>query len=203
MLSAAEAAAALIRGEILLLQTDTLPGLHARADEAAAVARLAELKDRSDRRPFLVLAGSLGQALQVAGPLDETAHAWCDACWPGPFSLILPALAGLPAEVTADGNTVAVRVPAAPELCRLLLAVGAPVASTSVNLSGLPASGTFAEARAAFGARVDGCWTGGRETDRSSAEPVVPSALIDLTCRPPRLLREGPQLPPAGLEIAR
>lgn len=201
ILALEEAAAALARGGIVLLQTDTLPGLHCRADDAAAVARLAALKGRAAAHPFLVLAASLEQARRVTGPLDDLAAAWCAACWPGPFSLILPAAAGLPAGVTDGGRTVAVRVPAPAPLRRLLTGAGGPVASTSVNLSGAAACTGFAAAVAAFGARVQGCWnfTPDAADAADAAAPPRPSALVDLSVRPPRLLREGPLPLPSGL----
>lgn len=194
-LSASEAAAVLRSGGVLLLPTDTLPGFHCRADNPEAVARIAGLKGRAPHQALLVLAADLRQAGQVLGVLNRRQRQFCHRCWPGPFSLVLPAAAALPLGVTAGSGTVAVRVPDLPELHDFLLAVGHPLVSTSVNRAGeLPAL-TLEAAEEAFGELVDGAYPCGASP---SAHPAagVPSALIDVTCWPPRVLRPGPQPPP-------
>ncbi len=197
LLSLKDTAAVLRAGGVAILGTDTLPGLHCLCRDAAALRRIAEIKGRSPDKPLLVLAADLDQALGMTGPLDECQEAHCRACWPGPFSLILPAGAGLPRELTAGGGTVAVRVPRVPDLVELLRLVGSPLASTSVNREGEPAAASLEQAEA-FAALVDGCWRPGRDRSRGQEGNHAPlsSAVVDLTCRPPRVLREGPeQLP--------
>ena len=184
-----DAAARCLRaGGVMLLGTDTLPGLHARADDARAVARILAAKGRPDGKPLLVLAGSLAQARSVTGPWEADQAAACARCWPGPFSLILPAAAGLAEAVTAGGATLAVRVPALEELRALLLQVGAPLVSTSANLAGTAPATDLAAALAAVGAATDGWW--------QSASPgagSAPSAVVDLVTRPFHVLRPGPE----------
>ncbi len=198
-LTADRAAAVLQDGGVLLLATDTLPGLHARADSPEALARIAAAKGRPDGKPLLVIAGSPAQALLVTGRLAGWQEELCRDCWPGPFSLILPARPGLAAAVTGPGGTVAVRVPDAPELCGLVDAVGHPVASTSANAAGEPAAADMAAAVALLGDRVDGWWTpAADEGDAPAGGPAQPSALVDATVRPPRILRPGPRPLPGG-----
>ena len=175
-------------GGVLLLGTDTLPGFHCRADLPESMARIQALKGRESRKSMLVLAGSAEQAGLVTGALEDRQAAYCRRCWPGPFSLILPA---------ADGETVAVRVPALESLCSLVLAVGFPLVSTSANLSGERPCVDLEDAWAAFAAQVDGAWNP-RESfgEGAGAKPSGPSALIDVTTWPPVQLRQGPLNPP-------
>ena len=186
-------------GGVLLMGTDTLPGFHCRADLAAPVARIQALKFREAGKSLLVLAGSPEQAGLATGVLDARQAAYCRLCWPGPFSLILPAGAGLDPAVNAGGATVAVRVPDLPSLRDLVLAVGFPLVSTSANLAGAAPSGDLESARAAFGDRVDGVWAPSAAGSPSGgARSAVPSALIDVTVWPPVVLRPGPvEAPPA------
>lgn len=190
----AAAAAALAGGAVVLLPTDTIPGLHARADQPAALASLAALKGRLAAKPLVVVAGSLAQAASVAAPVDDRVAAYLARCWPGPFSVVLAARSGVADEVTAGTGTVAVRVPALAWLRELALAAGFPLASTSANAAGEPPSADLATAVARFGARV--AWFAGTETETADAA-AGPSALVDLTAWPPRLLREGPRALPA------
>ena len=183
-----DAVRSLRSGGVLLLATDTLPGLHCRADDAAAMARIAAIKGRPDGKTLLVLAGDLAQAQQLTGVLSAQQVAACGQCWPGSFSLILPAGPQVDPAVTGGGKTVAIRIPAVPELRALILAVGTPLVSTSANRAGQrPGDSLFAVDQAITRA-VDGIWG----VDPVGSGPVVPSALVDLTTDPFSVLRPGP-----------
>ena len=176
-------------GGVLVLATDTIPGLHCRADNPTAIARLVDLKGRPAGKPLLVLAGSIAQALTVTGPLNPAQLAACERCWPGPFSLILPAAAHVNPTVTAGGQTVAVRIPALTALRDLLLAVGTPLVSSSANRAGDDPAGDLVAAERVFGSEVDGYW--GEVNAGSSA--TTPSAVVDLTVFPFSVSRQGPR----------
>ncbi len=192
-LTTEDAAGLLKSGGVLILGTDTLPGFHCRADQSEPVGRIMELKGREPEKSLLVLAGSLAEASLVTGALDDRQIACCERCWPGPFSLILPSGGRLSRSVNAGGGTVAVRVPSSESLRSLLLAVGFPLVSTSVNMSGEAALSEMKGAQKAFGARVDGYWSPSETSGGPSSEgPIKPSALVDLTIWPPVQLRSGP-----------
>ena len=197
LLAFADAVRLLQSGGVLLLGTDTLPGLHCRADLPGSVERILALKGRPGGKSLLVLAGSVEQTRLVTGPLSERQSLYCKRCWPGPFSLILPAYLELSSHIISDNGTVAVRVPDVASLRDLILAVGFPVVSTSANLSGHPPSGDLQIARRVFSGKVNGSWQPSEIADvASSGSEAVPSALIDLTVWPPVALRSGPQIPP-------
>jgi len=188
-----EAARVLDAGGVVLMPTDTLPGLHARLDRPEALARIRTLKGRDADKPLLVLAASAEAAgAWVCWDLDAKAEA--AAVWPGPYTLILPAGAQAPPAVTAGGVTLAVRVPADPRLRSLLDVVGAPLASTSANDAGR-APATDLDAAAA--------WAGGGVdlvADLPWGGAGRPSTLVDLSRRPPRVLRAGAGDPLPGWE---
>ena len=199
MLPTDDAAELLQSGGVLIMGTDTLPGFHCRADLPEAVARVLALKGRQPEKSLLVLAGSRDQVSLVTGNLDARQAECCGRCWPGPFSLILPAGGKLSPNVNDAGDTVAVRVPALDSLRSLILAAGFPLVSTSVNVSGEPPLGDLATARAVFGGRIDGLWAPAEQPGAAAGDgPVRPSALIDLTRWPPVQLRPGPLPFPAG-----
>lgn len=187
-----EAVALLAAGGVLLLPTDTLPGLHARVDRPAAVRRVAAIKGRPGDKPLVVLAGSLAAVQTILGPLSARQLDYAQRCWPGPFSLVLPAATGLDPAITAGGVTVAVRVPDHPQLGALLRALPGPLVSTSANRSGEPAALTLEEAEARLGAEVDGVFA----LDEASDGTARASCVIDLTVWPPRVLRPGPRPAP-------
>jgi L-threonylcarbamoyladenylate synthase len=107
------------------------------------------------------------------------------AFWPGPLTLVLPALPVVPKEVTAGLDTVALRMPDHPVALALIEAAGCPVAAPSANRSGRP-SPTDAQAAAEdLGDRVD------LVLDAGSVEIGLESTVVDLTEREPLLLRPG------------
>jgi len=188
----AVAAACLAGGGVVLMPTDTLPGLHARADVPAAVARIAVLKGRDEGQPLLVLCADVAAARALAGALATRAWDYADRCWPGPFTLVLPAGAAAPAAATRGGPTLAIRVPAPRRLRDLIAAAGSALVSTSANLAGEPPATDLATAARRFGADVDLV----ADLDWGDRAAATASAMLDLSIWPPRVLRPGPQIPP-------
>ena len=163
---------ALTEGEVVLMPTDTIYGLHAVAANAEAVARIAEMKGRDDTKPFIVLAASVEQFqdLGITAP-EETVSALA-SIWPAPLTAILP----------RGDSTLAVRIPALDWLRALIERTG-PLVSTSANRSGEPAvdhpSALARDLQNALDV-VDGGIRSGE-----------PSAILDLTGGEPRFIREG------------
>lgn len=190
-----DAARELNSGGVLLLQTDTLPGLHARADRMGAVAHINSLKGRTDGKPLLVLAADMAQVEQVVAPLTEQQRAFCGRCWPGPFSLILDAAVDLSPGVAAENGSIAVRVPDLGPLQQLLQTVGFPLVSTSANRAGQPPCTSLTEATELFGTDVAGVWQAPQSLAPDTSD-VVPSAVVDVRSWPPFPLRRGPRAVP-------
>ena len=180
---------ALDAGQAVLLNTDTLPGLHARIDRPQGLAAVQQLKGRDASKPLLVLAASVEAAGVLMAPLAAWQEAYLSACWPGPFTLIVTAAAeGLAGAIRASGGTVAVRVPDRSPLLALLAETG-PLASTSANRAGHQPASTLDQARSRFPDLLS--WDDGGGDSSGSA-----SALVDLTGEGPRVLRPGPLTAP-------
>ena len=168
---------------VAILPTDTICGLHARLDRPGALARIVDLKGRPEGKPMLVLAADAdGAADLVAGLPDDVAD-YLRRLWPGPFTAVLPAAAGLPPEVVSAEGGVAIRVPDREPLRRLLRACG-PLASTSANRAGEDPATDLAAASAVF--PMLPAWS----IDLGAAGQA--SAVVDLRGGPPVLLRPGP-----------
>jgi L-threonylcarbamoyladenylate synthase len=122
---------------VVLYPSDTVYGLLCDAADPDAVRRLGELKGYARRRPFIVLAGDLGEAVRIAR-LGEAAISVARRLWPGPLTLVGPAASEAPAHLLSDAGEIAVRCPADPISKMLLELYGAPLVSTSANLAGQP-----------------------------------------------------------------
>lgn len=180
-------AVTLIRyGQVIAVPTDTVYGLVCRYNSSQAIEELYRVKDRPPEKALPVLIGDESQLAQViAGPLPALAQELIAAFWPGPLTLILPALPHLPPILTAGGSTVGVRIPNQPFLRDLARQAG-PLASSSANRSGGPECSTAAAVLAQLDGRIPLLVDGG-PTPHGQA-----STVLDLSSATPRILREGP-----------
>ena len=177
---------ALLRGEIVLLVSDTLVGLHCRADRPGARHSLAEFKQAPDTsRPFLLLFESSEAVFAETLPTPEQATK-LQQLWPGPLTALLRPRPDVSDDWYdgARGGALAARVPAPEALRGLITAVGAPLYSTSANIAGGAPCGSLAEARALFR---------GLAYDSLGLLPLQQaSTLVDLTQNDVKIVRSGP-----------
>lgn len=187
----ARLAAALRRGDLLGVPSETVYGLAADALDPAACARIFEAKGRPTTDPLIVHLASARDLDSVAVP-NAAANLLAAACWPGPLTLVLPKRPCVPDLVTAGLPTVAVRVPDHPAFRKLIRLCGRPLAAPSANPFGYISPTTAAHVRDGLRhPRLRSVLDGGEC-------PVgVESTIIDLSDpNHPRLLRPG------GLAVA-
>lgn len=184
--TAVQRAAELLRaGEPVALPTETVYGLAANALDAAAVARLYEIKGRPAHNPIIVHVASLDMARRCVAEWPEAAERLARAFWPGPLTLVLPRAPAIPDAVTAGGPTVGVRWPRHPFMQAVIRACGFPLAAPSANLASRLSPTTAEHVRAQLGERLRLIVDGG-------PCPVgIESTVLDLSARPPRVLRPG------------
>lgn len=134
----AAAVKALRAGDVVACPTDTVYGLAVDPFSEEALARLFTIKERDPANPVLLIVADPDQIEKVAGRVSQTAQRLMDHFWPGPLSLLLPALPTLPDALTAGGGKVCVRQPDCDVARRLCALAGGPLTSTSANRSGEP-----------------------------------------------------------------
>lgn len=158
----ARAARILESGGLVAVPTETVYGLAARADDAAAVARIYAAKGRPGFNPLIVHVNGAEQAGQFAVLSDE-ARSLMARYWPGPLTLVLPcrADAGLAPAVRAGLPTVALRAPAHPVMRALLSRIDFPLAAPSANRSGFISPTTPDHVLASLDGRIDLVLDGG------------------------------------------
>lgn len=132
-----EAIAALTRGDLIHLPTETVYGLGARADDPQAVAKVFAAKGRPQFNPLIVHVASLAAA-EAIGVFDARARALAEAFWPGPLTLVLPFKAGVCDLARAGLDSVAIRVPSHPLALEILQGIEGGVVAPSANRSGRP-----------------------------------------------------------------
>jgi L-threonylcarbamoyladenylate synthase len=174
-------AATLAGGGVVLLPTDTVYGLHALAMDERAVARVAEIKGRTETKPFLVLASAVAQLPLLGISAPPGILSALETIWPAPLTVILPLREPVPA--SRGAATLAVRIPALGWLRELVSRTG-PLLSTSANRSGEPVVGSPSALAPELRDALDGVVDGG-------VLEGEPSAILDLTRAEPQFIREG------------
>ncbi|PRY62913.1 translation factor SUA5 [Knoellia remsis] len=179
-----KATAGVRQGDLVVLPTDTLYGIGADAFSPDAVQRLLDAKGRGREMPPPVLVAETRTLDGLATDVPQYARALVERYWPGPLTVILKAQPSLMWDLGETGGTVALRMPDNEVALELLSSVG-PMAVSSANRTGHPASRTIVEAATQLGASVEFYLDGG---------PVaggLPSTIVDCTGAEPVVLRRG------------
>lgn len=176
------AVAALLRGEVVVIPTDTVYGVAANPFVDGATQRLFETKRRPRDVTLPVLVGSPADAAKVA-VMTPLAQRMIDAHWPGALTIVLPRRNDVTFDLGTNEATVGVRCPDHAVVRELCSRVG-PLAVTSANLHGHPTAATALEVASALGDAVSVVVDGGP----CDGEP---STVVDCTGDEPIVLRQG------------
>ena len=181
----ARAADCLRSGGLVAFPTETVYGLGAHAWDTVAIRRIFTVKRRPTSDPLIVHIADATHLATVAAQVPSIATQLAGAFWPGPLTLVLPRAVGVPADVTAGGPTVAVRVPAHPVARALLRAAGIPVAAPSANLFSRPSPTCAEHVLHDLQGLIDIVLDGGPTT------VGIESTVLDLSGPRPLVLRPG------------
>lgn len=177
-------------GGLVALPTETVYGLGADAEDAAAVARVYAAKGRPADHPLIVHLAD-AEALHDGWAVEVPSYALllAAACWPGPLTLVLARGPRAGDHVTGGQGTVGLRVPAHPVAHALLVAFGGGVAAPSANRFGRVSPTDSAHVLDELGDVLEP----GRDAVLvgAASDVGVESTIVDCTGPAPRLLRPG------------
>ncbi len=179
-----EAAAALSKGELAVLPTDTVYGVGADAFIPVAVSALIGARGGGRHAPPSVLVGSRRAAFALVEDVSSSASDLIDEFWPGALTLVFRSSRSLVWDLGDTKGTVAVRMPLHPVALDLLKETG-PLAVSSANVTGSSPPMTVDEAESQLGDAVSVYLDSGR------CPGDVASTIVDVTGPVPRLLRKG------------
>ena len=165
-----KALAVLRSGGLLLYPTDTVWGIGCDATDPDAVAKVYALKRRSDSKSLVLLASDLDMVARYIREIPEMAVQLVEVN-DRPMTIIYPGAVAMPRpaegeevrkshhllayNTVAEDGSVGIRIPDM-DFCRnLVKRFGRPVVSTSANISGEPAPGSFSEISRAIREGVD------------------------------------------------
>lgn len=172
-------------GELVALPTETVYGLAANAFDQKAVEKIFVAKGRPAQNPIIVHVASLEMARRCVSHWPELAEKLAKAFWPGPLTLVLPRAERIPNSVTAGGETVGVRWPSHPFIQAVIRACDFPLAAPSANISNQLSPTSAEHVRKSLGNKISLIIDGGQ------SQVGIESTVVDVTVKPPCLLRPG------------
>ncbi len=183
--SIAQAARILRDGGVAVFPTETVYGIGADIRNTEAVRRVYGLKNREPSQPLMAHCASPVQLLEYVADVPAWVQPLMSRFWPGPLALVFRSSANVPAIVTGGRDTIGIRMVGHPVARDLIEELGAPIAGTSANLHGEPATSRFDLVSPSLLERVDVA------LDAGLCGRDVPSTVLDVAQRPPRVVRVG------------
>lgn len=145
----------LLDGGIIAYPTEAVYGLGCDPNDAAAVLRLLDLKQRSWKKGLILIASHRHQLDPWLEPIGLSMEQELEKCWPGPVTWLLPARPEVPVWLRGEHTTLAVRVTAHPQAAALCDVFGGAIVSTSANLAGHRAARSALQLQREMGEQID------------------------------------------------
>ena len=186
-----EAADVIISGGLVGFPTNSVYGLGGDPLNLELIERLYNIKFRDRDKGFLLLVSDIEEAHKIV-EFNETAKKLAEKFWPGQLTLILnrkePNI--IPLEVSANRNTIGLRVPENEILLKILQILKSKghfggIIGTSANYSGERPSISGEEIAKKFLMSIDFIIDGGK------SESKIPTTIVDCTTEKLKFLRFG------------
>jgi len=181
-----KAVAVLKGGGVIAFPTETSYGLGALIDKPQALKKIFFIKDRSSYKPLLVLIPDRSFLNRLVSHISDEARLLMDNFWPGPLTLLFPAISGLDNALVADTGKIGIRISSdmiATELCKRC---NSAITATSANLSGKAPCVSYEEIKRDLIPRgLDFV------IDKGIINKGLPSTILDVSVSPPLLVRVG------------
>ena len=180
-----EAVAALRRGLLIGLPTETVYGLAADITNDVALREIFRVKGRPSDHPLIVHIADVAQLKELATVVSPACSALVEHCWPGPLTVVVHAAAHVSRVVTGGLDTVAVRLPSSRAAQEVIERLGNPVAAPSANRFGRVSPTTAQHVAHDLGDDV------AIVLDDGPCAIGVESTIVDCTKQVPEILRPG------------
>lgn len=173
------------QGGVVAFPTETYYGLAVDPFNKEALDKLFSLKERSKKKPILVLIRKVEQLSLITDNIPELYYPLIKKYWPGPLTLIFKAGKMVNSLLTGDSGTVGVRISPHPVALQLCKAWDNPITATSANISGMHPAKNPREVIDYFGKDVDFVIDGGT-TPAEACSTIISCKENDLL-----LVRQG------------
>ena len=171
--------------KVVIFPTETVYGIGANGLDAEAIKKLFIAKKRPENKPINLLISNIDMIENVAKDLTSLDYALIKEFFPGPLTLILKKKNNVPNILTANGDTVGVRMPANEIALKLIEYANIPIATSSSNISGNETGINIDNIFDDFNGRVDYI------IDDGPSKLGVASTIVKVVDNKPIILREG------------
>ena len=153
-----KALSTLREGGIILYPTDTVWGIGCDATNKEAVAKVYQIKRRSDSKSLVLLASDIDMICRYIKEIPEMALQLIEVN-DKPMTIIYPGAQtgpyGLAENAVAEDSSVGIRIPMNDLCVEMARRLGRPIVSTSANISGEATPKDFAEISEEIKSAVD------------------------------------------------
>lgn len=172
-------------GGLVAFPTETVYGLGGDALNPQSSEKIYRAKGRPSDNPLIVHIADMEKLNAIVREIPDGAQKLADRFWPGPLTMIFHKSDAVPYETTGGLDTVAVRMPVHTVARELIRAAGGYVAAPSANRSGRPSPTVAEYVIEDMDGRIDMVIDGG------DVQIGLESTIVDLTVKPPTVLRPG------------
>jgi len=179
------AAEILAGGGVIAYPTETFYGLGADATNEKAIEKIFAVKGRNFKNPVSLIIGQTDDIYPLVQDVPETAKKLMAAFWPGALTIVFLAANNVSPLLTAGSGKIGLRVSSHPGAQGIVQKLKRPLTATSANLTGAPECTRASEVAEQLGDKIDAI------IDLGNTPGTKGSTIIDVTCTPPVILREG------------
>ncbi len=172
-------------GGIVIFPTETVYGIGTNGFNEKSIKKIYELKKRDFSKPISLLVSNMKMVKMVAKDISDLEYALMERFFPGPFTIILKKRKVVPDILTANGDTVGVRMPSGEIAKKLIEYAGVPIATPSANISGKPSGTNINDIVKDFEGKVN-CII-----DSGESKLGIASTIVKVVNGVPNILREG------------
>jgi tRNA threonylcarbamoyl adenosine modification protein (Sua5/YciO/YrdC/YwlC family) len=179
----AKAVEILKNGGVVAYPTDTTYGIGCSIFSKKGIERIYQIKQRDRKKPFSFICADMSEISRYAR-VSNYAFKQLRRLLPGPYTFVLEALSVVPDLLQTKQKTVGIRIPDNRICLAIVKELGAPIVTTSANLSGEDPIGNPWAVEHELGKQLDLVVDGG---DLSADVSSVVSLIGDR----PEVLRKG------------
>lgn len=172
-------------GKIAIFPTETVYGIGTNGLDESAVKKLFLVKKRSFNKPISLLVNNINMLEAVTKNITKLEYALIEKFLPGPLTIILQKKEIVPDIVTANSDTVGIRIPENQIALKLIEYAGIPIATPSANISGKPSGTSIQDIMKDFDKGVD------YFIDDGPSKIGKASTIVKVINGIPHILREG------------
>ena len=179
-----EPAEIITNGGIVVFPTETVYGIGTNGLDKNAIEKLYKVKQRAKNKPISLLVSDINMINLVAN-ITQLEYKLIEKFFPGPLTIILKNKRIVPDILTANTDTIGVRMPDNEVARKLIEYANVPIATPSANISEKPSGTNIQDIVKYFEDKVD------YYIDEGESKIGVGSTVVKIVDGRPEILREG------------